>query len=286
MFLSRRILSLLWRRDNTIVPAICFTPCNDAFIEAQKIGLNPSLCTLDSVFTLGIQECNQCVVANGGSTNDTSLASYVSPQFASFINYCTSLLSSYESTTTKDSSQIALQSLYIEQGGVISSFEARLSSLEAAKNHTTTIYQTQTSFQVSATLVVSDPSATHVGASRSKSRVWIAGPVIGGLVVILAIVGIALWIRRRKIRQAAVDRKATEQNSPAEKAQLHGDSLDPVKHKAQLHGESHVVHELEANTGNDITKVELPAPDPIGSELDVGWGTDRGTDRSPTKDKK
>jgi len=75
------------KRDNTIVPALCYAQCNNCMLEAQKVGKTPELCRSGSAFQSDYSSCNECVSANGDTTK-TSLQTYVNPQFAQFIDFC------------------------------------------------------------------------------------------------------------------------------------------------------------------------------------------------------
>ncbi len=77
----------LQKRDNTVVPAVCYAVCNNCYIEAQKVGKSPALCASGSAFVLDLRACNDCVQANGGSTKVT-LQAYVDPEFEPFISFC------------------------------------------------------------------------------------------------------------------------------------------------------------------------------------------------------
>jgi hypothetical protein len=75
------------KRDNTVVPANCYAVCNNCYIEAQKVGKSPALCASGSAFETELGACNGCVVANGDSTKAT-LQTYVDPEFAPFMSFC------------------------------------------------------------------------------------------------------------------------------------------------------------------------------------------------------
>lgn len=75
------------KRDDTIVPAVCYATCNNCFIEAQKVGKSPALCASGSAFKIDLGACDDCVVANGDSTKVT-LQTFVDPEFEPFISFC------------------------------------------------------------------------------------------------------------------------------------------------------------------------------------------------------
>jgi hypothetical protein len=75
------------KRDSSIVPAVCYAVCNNCYIEAQKVGKSPALCAPGSAFKTDLGACDDCVAAYEGSTK-VSLQTYVNPEFAPFINFC------------------------------------------------------------------------------------------------------------------------------------------------------------------------------------------------------
>jgi len=77
----------LQKRDTSVVPAVCYAACNDCYIEAQRVGLSPGLCTPGSPFESDYGACQACVAANGDSLK-ISLQTYVEPEFQPFIDFC------------------------------------------------------------------------------------------------------------------------------------------------------------------------------------------------------
>jgi hypothetical protein len=77
----------LQKRDSSIVPAVCYATCNDCYIEAQRVGLSPNLCTPESPFQQDYDACQNCVAANENNVK-ISLQTSVDPEFAPFINFC------------------------------------------------------------------------------------------------------------------------------------------------------------------------------------------------------
>jgi hypothetical protein len=75
------------KRDDTIIPALCYDICNDCYLEAQRVGKTSALCAAGSAFETSYTDCNGCIVDNGGGTKDTS-KTYLDPKFAQFVNYC------------------------------------------------------------------------------------------------------------------------------------------------------------------------------------------------------
>lgn len=79
--------AIIQKRDQTIVPAVCFADCNNCFIEAQRVGKSDALCDPDSAFQESLATCEDCVATSGDPTKLT-LQNYVEPQFAQFIDFC------------------------------------------------------------------------------------------------------------------------------------------------------------------------------------------------------
>ncbi|KAK1825816.1 hypothetical protein QBC39DRAFT_400131 [Podospora conica] len=79
-------------RDDTVVPAVCYEVCNNAYLEAQTVGKTPALCESTSPFmnyyTIG---CVPCINANAADPAQV-LKEYIEPKFAQFINYCAGLV--------------------------------------------------------------------------------------------------------------------------------------------------------------------------------------------------
>jgi hypothetical protein len=75
------------KRDNTVVPAVCYAVCNNCYVEAQSVGKSPALCASGSAFESDLNACNGCVAANGDSSKVT-LQTYVDPEFEPFISFC------------------------------------------------------------------------------------------------------------------------------------------------------------------------------------------------------
>jgi hypothetical protein len=99
-----RNASPLQKRDNSVVPAVCYATCNNCYIEAQRFGLSPALCQSDSAFESDYSSCQDCVTNNGDSLK-ISLLTYVDPEFAPFVSFCNAVpaQSAVESTSTSTS---------------------------------------------------------------------------------------------------------------------------------------------------------------------------------------
>lgn len=89
------------------------------------------------------------------------------------------------------------------------------------------------------------------------SKAWIAGAVIGPIVVLALIICSIICLRRR-----SANSKTKSQRQTYEKAQLHADSLPgPVQKAAD--SDSGVVHEMPGTP----CRAEKPANEPAAHEL-------------------
>ncbi|EOO03978.1 putative glycoprotein x protein [Phaeoacremonium minimum UCRPA7] len=80
---------LILKRDDTVVPAVCYDICNDAYLEAQQVGKTAALCADGSPFENYYQGCDSCITANEPQQKLTTKA-YLQTKFSQFINYCES----------------------------------------------------------------------------------------------------------------------------------------------------------------------------------------------------
>ena len=58
-------------------------------------------------------------------------------------------------------------------------------------------------YNTSATFALLSNSTSSASSSSSSSKAWIAGPVVGGIVVLALLAGFFIWMKRRKARQYA-----------------------------------------------------------------------------------
>lgn len=128
-------------------------------IEAQKAGKNPALCDPNSQFQTDLTSCNQCVLANGNTTNAT-LATYTQPEFAQFIDFCAA------NSTASPSQQSYILSQQ-SQASLVSSLEAQYSSLGLLSSLTVT--------QAYTTVVTQVPSST----SSITRKSFVSNPAAG-----------------------------------------------------------------------------------------------------------
>ncbi|KAK4190818.1 hypothetical protein QBC35DRAFT_55703 [Podospora australis] len=76
--------------DN-LIPSACFSICNNAYLEAQRVGREPELCEAGSAFRDFYDNCNACI--DNQVDSDTFLQireAYLTPRFAEYIAYCES----------------------------------------------------------------------------------------------------------------------------------------------------------------------------------------------------
>jgi hypothetical protein len=64
---------------------------DDVYIEAQQIGLSPTLCAANSSFISDYQSCESCVAANSNTT--------IIPEFEPFLDFCSAQMPVSEITT-------------------------------------------------------------------------------------------------------------------------------------------------------------------------------------------
>jgi hypothetical protein len=111
------------------------------------------------------------------------------------------------------------------------------------------------------TVAVSTPTSTPTSIPENSaplSRARIAGPVVGSILGVVAIILMIIFIRRR---QGQRDMEEPMKN-------IHDDDTNSsTEGKAQLHSDSVVVRELEDTEVRQ--PVELPAVEPVGSELNT-----------------
>ncbi|GJC78135.1 agglutinin-like protein ARB_02240 [Colletotrichum liriopes] len=79
--------SLFNKRDETIVPAVCYDTCNNCYIEVQATGKVSSICNPTSAFQTDLEACRQCVRENAEDEKET-LRVYLEPKFQQFITFC------------------------------------------------------------------------------------------------------------------------------------------------------------------------------------------------------
>jgi len=96
--------SRLSKRDDTIVPAVCYDICNNAYLEAQSVGKTPALCDARSAFRNYYDGCQACIGANAADVKLVT-KSYLDPKFEQFLSYCASSPAQSQVTTTAPQTQ-------------------------------------------------------------------------------------------------------------------------------------------------------------------------------------
>ncbi|KUI59483.1 hypothetical protein VP1G_06762 [Cytospora mali] len=89
------------------VPATCYAACNDAYIDAQSVGISPALCVADGSFKYYYNGCQACLVANNA---DSATEESLNQLFSQYIDYCSFSISS--STDTIPTSWFTLSSTF------------------------------------------------------------------------------------------------------------------------------------------------------------------------------
>ncbi|KAH6696921.1 hypothetical protein F5X68DRAFT_257230 [Plectosphaerella plurivora] len=106
------------------------------------------------------------------------------------------------------------------------------------------------------------PSSSPDPEPEQSSKAWIAGAVIGPLVLLGLVAILVWWLRRRRLKQSALPPTDAVPPSPTmDKAQLHSDSISPYKYAVEV--DSGQVHELDAS----IRPAEFPANETPAHEL-------------------
>ncbi|GAB1316688.1 Glycoprotein X [Madurella fahalii] len=84
---GRGYAHLLSKRDDTIVPAVCYSQCNTAYLECQRVGQSPALCREGAVFRVAYDRCNDCIELHTANVQLTRRV-YLEPKFAQFVDFC------------------------------------------------------------------------------------------------------------------------------------------------------------------------------------------------------
>lgn len=261
------------------VPAICYAACStltnpamylwadyilpdNAYIEAQQTGETPALCEANSTFVLDYSKCTQCITLHSGDSASNNSAFTI--EFSRFVDYCSNLTAA--NANTDASRQILFSEL--AAASTLSSLISVYSSLISSKASTTsspTISPTSSATHLSSSKnpyiyipkqkhsnqLASNPTQTPVSKQRGNPD-WIAGAVLGPVILIL-IPAIALYwfVREKRKRITPIMENPDFQQ---EKPQLHGDSLIAPR------------YELQSERSPNIP-LEMPAREPAAAEL-------------------
>ncbi|KAF4412526.1 Agglutinin-like protein [Colletotrichum fructicola Nara gc5] len=262
----------LFARDDTVVPAPCFSICNDCYVEVQTIGKNPELCSTGSTFQECYSRCNACIDANSADANST-IQAYLDPKFRQYLDYCSGSAPTSASPTTSTTAfpDIPASMLTTVTMRLLMPVTGLDGKIAASRFMPTTI--TRERDEATSSLTVTSLSVTSGVAPASgvaslqptdetpsgRSNVWIAGPVVGAICV----VGLALggfWFLRRRRRQRSVPPTAMddEGKSKFEKAELHADDV-PKSPPMELEG-SYPTPVPEMGV-NEVPAQEMLVPD-------------------------
>ncbi|TGO92043.1 hypothetical protein BPOR_0012g00420 [Botrytis porri] len=90
---------------STVIPAVCYSSCNNAYIDALRFGKTPALCS-DSSFNNEYSSCRECVAANSSDPAAVN-ENYVEHRFEQFFQYCASLNGSSIASSIVESTTVA-----------------------------------------------------------------------------------------------------------------------------------------------------------------------------------
>ncbi|KAF5874988.1 putative glycoprotein x protein [Botrytis fragariae] len=241
------------------IPAVCYSTCNNAYTESQKIGKTPALCASDSLFEIDYSSCQACVAENSSDPTSTT-ENVLVPQFGQFLQYCASLNASSTAsnvgttatgTPPSDASSIPsslpyftttfLSSTSTPSGSpytTITAINTQSIPLYNGSTITVTLSNVITLWnQPSSTSSPSPPnSQSKLTPGHAQFNGVVVGSIFGGLSIIAF--GMIYWKfwRHRHLRKSRVRAGAGDDDSP-EKAQLHSDSI-PTKNLVEIDGSS------------------------------------------------
>ena len=155
MFQRSALQYVVSQDPTTLNTSANFSISDDVFIEAQRIGKTPALCAADSPFVISYDNCQNCIIANGGNTTSVMSAA-VSPQISEYLRFC--------QASPADNSSVN------SQLSAVSTAQAVLSS-KVAEGLVSILTQTSTLISVSISTVGALPSVTQRKPSASQSMV-------------------------------------------------------------------------------------------------------------------
>nr|CDP24763.1 Putative protein of unknown function [Podospora anserina S mat+] len=89
------------------VPSECFSFCDSAYLEAQRVGRDPELCEPGSVFLDILDDCKVCIADNTDDTKYEEIERvYLEPNFRPWLDYCDALSPVPITTTTSGEPQV------------------------------------------------------------------------------------------------------------------------------------------------------------------------------------
>ncbi|KAH7246849.1 hypothetical protein B0J15DRAFT_597004 [Fusarium solani] len=259
------ILTLV-RRQST--PVRCYS-CEYAYQYARLAGRTEALCEDDGFYDL-YQTCANCIE---DETDSDNVREYVEPKLGRFVDYCASFTSltnwatmaTASATLATASTTLATaaedeQSSATEAASTNDADDSIFRNVPAAtSNHAPSV--TGESDQL-------DPptssSASEAKDSSGRSQAWIAGPVVGSVVVVLALVGVGIWWYRRRKRtpKPPSSPQDNQESVHFDKPQLHSECI-PRPSPGQ------VVTTLPADQGHahSYSYGEMPANEAPAYEL-------------------
>ncbi|KAL4782608.1 hypothetical protein BJX76DRAFT_287310 [Aspergillus varians] len=254
---------------------------DDASLLAQDTGLNPSLCATGSEFMQAYLTCVNCL-EDTLSTNETSGGRPAGNQISNLnqiIGYCGGEESGTDTGGALDIN--SLLSSWSALASTQSAIQATLSSLGYNFSTTPTGTGTRTGTGVASTTLLGTATATatatatggtDTGSDSSNSNVKVIVPaVVVPVVVVLIAAVVAAWVfMRRRQRRQGMEQNGVGKEEYEGKAQLHADSFRPELDSAML---------VKATSTDRIDGVaELPAREPVGSEMDATTTSREGRD--------
>ncbi|KAK4232558.1 hypothetical protein QBC38DRAFT_514235 [Podospora fimiseda] len=237
-------------RDETIVPAECYAWCNNAYLEAQRVGKSPELCDNNSTFNDLYSKCRECIQAWPGESKITLIV-YLEPTFFQFIDYCSSgsaqsvvvtLPASFfvtQTTTswavfTKSDGEVSSSAVITVLKELDSDVWVRASP-STTQNITTSTIRNSTYTPPTSSAPTSEPTKFPTDESqdatdtKASANPWIVlASILSVLLSVVSIGGILLLIRRRRRRAKEQQRpEETNYESPKvwERSQLHSDYI-------------------------------------------------------------
>ncbi|KAI1855197.1 hypothetical protein JX266_000062 [Neoarthrinium moseri] len=251
-------------RQSVTLPAVCYDICNNAYIEAQAAGgPNSAICQDGSSFKLLVETCHRCIQVNAPEPEQQLLQDqFITPVFQQWLDFCSSGSSSSRTpistvlrTTTIDlgagSSTTSISSVLIYALENITINARPATSTSLLPSNTSSI---NPSSQSTTSPLPTTSSIPTIITQPSRNPEWIAGPVIGSIGgVCLISICAWLWWRRRHKHANGTSATAVD-DGPAEKAQLHGDSL-PYSGPHELYG---MPEPQEVENREIVPPAELP----------------------------
>ncbi|KAK6602834.1 hypothetical protein QC760_008065 [Botrytis cinerea] len=232
------------------LPAVCYSVCDNAYIEAIKTGRTPELCLSTSPFVSDYDSCTACVKANSADSAAT-IKNSLEPKFGQFLQYCALLNASSIASSTAESTTVATTlSVASSLLSSLPNFTTTLSSSTSTPSGSpyTTITATNTqgislfdgttttlTFSNVITLWAQASSTLSPSPANSQSKLApghaqfngvVFGSIFGGLSIIAF--GMIYWKfwRHWHLRKSRVGVGIGDENGP-KKAQLHSDCIPP-----------------------------------------------------------